>query len=214
MVEEAIRNGTWIPPPTRDGSINPGAKPDMFEAFLMNEKGAIVDENAGGGREYGKKEDVEWDAIMPFSATYLQPPKDARASPTPPPATPSTPLTARFRSLFSTRRLAADAPSTLLPLASVSPLTTSPASPGPNGLGGQPEALPPPVPSTLRVAVLIAMPSPVHGDGKSESGSGGDEESVPHVEFGVMDVCLSEDTAADGDAEGRKRMSEESDSER
>lgn len=71
----------------------------------------------------------------------------------------------------------------------------------------QPETPPPPTPSTLRVAVLIAMPSPaLHGHHESAGSCSGEQESIPHVEFGVVDVCVGESAGG----ERQKRSSEES----
>jgi len=197
MVEEAIRNGTWIPPPTRDGPVNPGAKPDMFEAFLAGEKGHDI-QNDTGREYYGKKEDVEWDSIMPFSATYLQPQNDPNV-PSTHTISPSTPLSSRLRSLFPARRYDTDHQ---LPLSTITP----PASSAPNGFGEQSEVSPPA--QALRVAVLIAMPALHKSEDENGSGSG-EEDSIPHVEFGVVDVNVGEVMREnDDDAERRKRLSE------
>jgi hypothetical protein len=72
LVEEAIRNGTWIPPSTsRDGSVNPGAKPNMFEAFVSGEKGPLEHRKPNESAYGHGKEDVDWDAIMVCCLTSI-----------------------------------------------------------------------------------------------------------------------------------------------
>lgn len=76
MVEEAIRNGTWIPP-TANGSSGRGKvdlskKPVLFEAYVPG-----LDNEHDGGEKLHKTEDQidwDWDSIRPFSAAYIPPP--------------------------------------------------------------------------------------------------------------------------------------------
>jgi len=80
MVEEAIRNGTWVPPapPTRPARVDLSKKPVLWEAYLDG-KGDVVGYTPGGDNgkkindswrtEYSK----EWDMIKPIAVAYLAP---------------------------------------------------------------------------------------------------------------------------------------------
>jgi len=173
--EESLRNGTWI-------TSNNIDKPRMFEVFLASDK--CIPGN-GYGYANRKNDDVDWGALMPFSATYLPP----HGAPLP---TPSSPNIAWFEFCY---------PSTLLVPAG-SPLTTSPPSPGQNSLCQQDIGRR----SLLRATFLIAMPS----SGLYEKGTDG-EKTFPHAELGVVDVCLGEDASEEGDRDvsERKRSSSE-----
>jgi len=94
MVEEAIRNGTWVPPapPTRPPRVDLSKKPVLWEAYI-DEKGDLLGHGANGGN--AKINDVwrmenakDWDMIKPFAATYLS---ASETSVTPPlPGVPSS----------------------------------------------------------------------------------------------------------------------------
>jgi hypothetical protein len=99
MVEEAIRNGTWVPPapPTRPVRVDLTKKPVLWEAYIDG-KGDLIGHAADGGVDEGRKiNDVwrmenskEWDMIKPFAAAYLAP--NAATTNTTGPATPGTPM--------------------------------------------------------------------------------------------------------------------------
>jgi len=138
-------------------------EPDIFEVFLACEEGAASN-GTESGHVYGQ-EDVHWDAIMPFSATYLPPRDKPDTSPTPSPAYPSTVHTSPRHNAYPS--------STLTSLSPGSVLTTALA---PNLALRSDTWLPS---SMLRAVVLIAMPS-VAPRGR-------------HVEFGVVDVCVGDE---------------------
>ncbi|KAJ7291593.1 hypothetical protein C8J57DRAFT_1273470 [Mycena rebaudengoi] len=63
MVEEAIANGTWIPPAPRI-KVDLRKKPKLWDAYVSPPPGA------GEGKE--------WDRVMPFAASYARPPAPSR----------------------------------------------------------------------------------------------------------------------------------------
>jgi len=225
MIAEAIANGTWFPNAANDDH-HPGEKPGFFEAFVSGAGagGRPKDGGGVGGNEKavienrGEKEDIDWQDIMPFSATYLIDDTDTDGSkPVSTPiattattTSPQTPLSARHRFASAFRRVRARAtPAPLLPLP-VSARAANPpspfllASPSPSRSARDeepsspmtptptPSAMPIPVPSTIRVAVLIAMPVPPPAAAAAAQATSvygnEEEEEIPHVEFGVADV--------------------------
>lgn len=68
MVEEAIRNGTWIPPtqPSRPARVDLSKKPVLWEAYIDDK----------GGPPGQTEQSREWDLIKPFSAAYFNKPVD------------------------------------------------------------------------------------------------------------------------------------------
>lgn len=205
LIAEAIANGTWFQNPTAPPPV--GDKPAFFEAFVAGSKGENAEKNPV------ETEDVDWQDIMPFSATYVHTPSDktedgkSTTVTAPPNITTSTPRRiATFASAL--RRVAPRTPTALLP-PPVSAGMSSPPSPfspsPPNGAATPAAPTPsPPSPgspidasfspssssSTLRVAVLIAMPTPPQAPVPSGSRTayGEEEEDIPHVEFGVAEV--------------------------
>nr|GAT49521.1 predicted protein [Mycena chlorophos] len=70
MVEEAIANGTWIPPAQRV-RVDLRKKPRMWDAWMAPPTRAVAvgqeaDELKGGRND-------EWGAVMPFAASYIPP---------------------------------------------------------------------------------------------------------------------------------------------
>ncbi|PPQ68246.1 hypothetical protein CVT25_005315 [Psilocybe cyanescens] len=81
MVEEAIRNGTWVPPspPSRPVKVDLSKKPMLWEAYI-DAKGDIVEYSAHGTSGTGSRKindawraehSKEWDTIKPIAVTYL-----------------------------------------------------------------------------------------------------------------------------------------------
>ncbi|KAJ3509730.1 hypothetical protein NLJ89_g5063 [Agrocybe chaxingu] len=100
MVEEAIRNGTWVPPAPANTSRSPrvdlSKKPILWDAYIgkdgglvgYGKDGAFYSAGGAGSEKISNawradSSTVEWDAIRPFSAAYVGPESDS-----PPPATP------------------------------------------------------------------------------------------------------------------------------
>ncbi|KAJ2914670.1 hypothetical protein MD484_g5737, partial [Candolleomyces efflorescens] len=87
MVEEAIRNGTWVPqnvPPSgRAPRVDLSKKPVMWEAYLGGggiyraEKGGrdLASSYSSGGEKasIGGLDGAEWESIKPFYASLVQP---------------------------------------------------------------------------------------------------------------------------------------------
>ncbi|KAJ6517592.1 hypothetical protein DFH09DRAFT_234708 [Mycena vulgaris] len=128
MVEEAIANGTWVPPAPRV-KVDPKKKPRLWDAYLAPPVNVPV---GSGGEVEGEREKDEWEAIMPFAASYTPP------SHAPPPSTASLPSAST------------PTPSPAHPPASANALNGKAAEQEEIGLE-QPR---------VRVAVLIAMPIP------------------------------------------------------
>lgn len=186
MVEEAIRNGTWVPPsPGGLGGFGMGRsgrdrvdldkKPKMWEAFVE------------------KKEDVkgyvesewDWDSIRPFSATVATSPAPSQPPPQPifPPlaTTDSGPLaityndttpndtnnTTQEQGVPFTRRirqLISPAPSPVIPPL---PERNIQSNVDPHSSPNAIEVVLPSGPQKIRVSVLIVMPSPPHSPRRS-----------------------------------------------
>ncbi|KAF9470276.1 hypothetical protein BDN70DRAFT_727849 [Pholiota conissans] len=81
MVEEAIRNGTWVPPtpPTRPARVDLSKKPVLWEAYI-DEKGTVQgmyasdshgDRKAATSEHWRAEHSKDWDTIKPFSAAYV-----------------------------------------------------------------------------------------------------------------------------------------------
>ncbi|KAF8809893.1 hypothetical protein BYT27DRAFT_7187159 [Phlegmacium glaucopus] len=82
MVEEAIRNGTWVPPspPTRAPRVDLSKKPALWDAYLGDGHGHLGETK---GLEPGTGQDLrigsnwklenskDWESIKPFYADYI-----------------------------------------------------------------------------------------------------------------------------------------------
>ncbi|KDQ23657.1 hypothetical protein PLEOSDRAFT_1108139 [Pleurotus ostreatus PC15] len=186
MIEEAIRNGTWVPPAAASSRrVDLSKKPKMYEAWISH--GNIQDNRA--------VEHPDWEGIMPFSVLYTLSNKPAAGTPqastsinnnstnhiTPPTSNadartgaPARSRLSRFSPLSLFRRPVAPA---------ASPSGASPASPagdaannaagvgnaagnsgssGSHGNEKQPVAQVDGRKSKVQVAVLIAMPNASH----------------------------------------------------
>ncbi|KAJ7595047.1 hypothetical protein C8J56DRAFT_777416, partial [Mycena floridula] len=193
MIEEAIRNGTWIPP-AAGRRIDPSKKPKLFEAHLA------------APPTHGPSFDTqEWDGIMPFSVTYATPPTagistalDEQNNDTASANLQGGLMASRMRSTW--RRFLGNSPASpsssapIIPLSNVPSTTRStPATPN----GHDTPAIPPvpsPAPS-LRIAVLIAMPSPTPLQAAIQHSQDLEEDELPHIEFGVAEIDVQEEHA-------------------
>jgi hypothetical protein len=189
MVEEAIRNGTWVPttPPARNSRVDLTKKPELWEAYLGSGGWHL-----GGGKEldidtnWKSESSREWESIKPISAGYI----DSVSCSTPDPTSLSTPASipiptpinvsaprrdeeenrrvaevssAPARSLFTRARTFLNSNSNV-PASSSADNETNSRSISTNismtELGSS-------SPSAIRVAVLVAMPSPSSSYGSS-----------------------------------------------
>ncbi|KAL1745596.1 hypothetical protein HDZ31DRAFT_63005 [Schizophyllum fasciatum] len=163
LVEEAIRNGTWVPPPTRP-RVDLSKKPKLHEAFLDSH--SIQHQRQSGRAE----EWLSWDGIFPFSATYI-----TANYPTPPrpigvPTEVSPPPPARrWWWPWSRGRSSDSATGVQTELAERTP--SQPAEP-----------------TRVRVGVIVAMPAP--HEAKTNGGAAAGEEPLPPLEMGITDVYL------------------------
>ena len=191
MVEEAIRNGTWVPPapPSRPVRVDLSKKPVLWEAYIDN-KGSISYSHGGGqslNPEWMTDQAKDWDMIRPISAAYLASSTalgpttsvPTAADPTPPNPIPGpTPVdelpshsdasstrTPRHRAIFSrAMRMLNPTPVQTSPLPAAN-LSNANINAGGSGAGDAHILMTEldgntPSPSLIRVAVLIAMPSP------------------------------------------------------
>jgi len=200
MVEEAIRNGTYVAPAERRrfGEGPPQKKPEMYDSYLQDDD-----------------ELEKWGGLMPVAAALVRPAEEP-ASPTTAPVT----ATAEWRSgsflspyLPIRHARQAPAPAATAPSASSAPQADDRA-PFPAAAAAEPPA--------VRIAVMIAMPSEARsaarddrrsGRGSSmSSGSGSrlgkekasesrvdvhsassaleEEPELPHIEFGIAEVPI------------------------
>ncbi|KAK0479881.1 hypothetical protein EDD18DRAFT_1206692 [Armillaria luteobubalina] len=85
MIEEAIRNGTWIPPTNGRGMrYDPSQKPIMHEAAMNVQKNHH-----------------DWEACKPFSVSYTVAAQNRTAPPAPPPPLQDNSARARLRRIWS-----------------------------------------------------------------------------------------------------------------
>ncbi|KIM42016.1 hypothetical protein M413DRAFT_445201 [Hebeloma cylindrosporum] len=193
MVEEAIRNGTWVPPspPSRAAKVDLSKKPILWEAYIDN-KGSISYSHGGGGSinpDWTAEQPKEWDMIRPISAAYLpsstameptdSTPTNPIPGPTPidePPSDPGASPTriSRPRAIFSrAMRMLNPTPVETSPLP-VANLPDANTNAGVSGAGDAHISMTEldekrQSPSLMRVAVLIAMPSPPSSSSSSSS---------------------------------------------
>ena len=172
MVEEAIRNGTWIPPsPGRLGGFGIGRsdrvdlnkKPKLWEAFVEK----------SDPKGYAEA-DWDWDSVRPFCATIVT----STGPSVQPPPQPIFPSTASDSGQMPATNFplndSANMPSQRLPLHQrirqfvsptpptfITPLPeqTVPTNTNDNSSPNVNEVVLPSGPQKIRVSVLIAMPS-------------------------------------------------------
>ncbi|KAK1227479.1 hypothetical protein PQX77_009525 [Marasmius sp. AFHP31] len=184
MVEEAIRNGTYVP--GRSGGVDLGRKPVVWEAWL------------GGGMYVGEK---CWKDVMPISLQMVNEENDRKTNSELNPSSPSPPAS-RLRSLPFMRRTSSErsspwssiflyTPAFDVPPSHSSPQARSSSTPAPS--------LPPPqtvdfdskspVTLRMRVSLLVAMPSPHPQPFVSPSKPENDDDvELPHLEVGSVEV--------------------------
>jgi len=246
MVEEAIRNGTWVPPapPTRPPRVDLSKKPTLFEAHLGGgswqggEIKGLNGKDLGIGTNWTVENWKDWESIRPISVDYV--PSGTPAShltslpvpiSVPAPITPSAPngdeenqQTAEV-STAATPSLLTRVTSFWSPTSqSTSPLPASSTS-ATNLNRNTPTNIPmtelrSPSPSAVRVAVLIAMPSPpsFHGSSTARSSSfsssnvptsshplDDEEQPLPQLEMGVVEIPLGPSQNSTGWDNTRRR---------
>ncbi|KAH7911844.1 hypothetical protein BJ138DRAFT_1112834 [Hygrophoropsis aurantiaca] len=165
LVEEAIRAGTWNPNQAYDPHSGRrrreiGEKPKLWETWLRN--GEDGDNTTEKGR---------WDDIMPVHAAYLDLSSPSAPAPTNDPVSrsESPPRTSRFLRPFQRRAPPSPSPPVISP-----PIDSSSADISPRSRSPSP---------TVRLAVLIAMPSPPPQHTREDDGP-------PIVEIGITDVVV------------------------
>ena len=245
MVEEAIRNGTYIPP----AHVDLSKKPQLWEAYLggggwqLGSIGSGSDnkKELGIGTDWKSEYSRHWESIKPICASYTEPLTSVTYSdPTPNltslsplfsiPAPTSAPRGDDEENLRRTAEVSTTTPSSLTrrsriflnPNSSVS--TSSSTDNGTNARPIPADILitdfssnaPPP---TVRVAVLIAMPSPPPSHGSSTNSTplsaslscktqpttshsfellstspttlrNEEQQPLPHLEIGIVDVVM------------------------
>lgn len=195
LVEEAIRNGTWVPPPpllsARTPRVDLSKKPVMWDAYLGSNEPDSHRGSYGGSMSH---EDVkDWEAIKPVSAAYLAPRTvtdlsgNSKASPNaalaPTTTTATSMLVSGLRAipglmLDGLKWMAGYPPSARrssdLSSAQGNIHGLGSDTPGDAGLGkveNPPSSGPDGGPPVVRVAVIIAMPHPPKPTTASSSSS-------------------------------------------
>ena len=213
LVEEAIRNGTWIPPsPEERGTgssrnrVDISKKPVMWDAYVGEKDrelglGSSISRERGGEKQHDGQTEWDWDSIRPFSAAYLAPPPGAPSKPLRLPSSDNTPNQVYPPRLSYARRfmrfIRPDDPSSQpFPLNQRRLSTVNlDASEGVDWAGH---------PKKLRVAVLIAMPRPPSERNSSASSASSqhsisiqrephnddedEDKEIPLVEFGIAEL--------------------------
>jgi hypothetical protein len=183
MVEEAIRNGTWIPPSpgglggfgiglTGRDRFDPNKKPQMWEAYVEKKEDL---------KAYTESE-WDWESVRPFSAIVATSNAALPVVPSPPDDSPSDPVSTRNTITIDTNNATMNneavpltrrilqfinpPPPTLvsaLPEQNIRPNDNANSSPNVN------ETTLPSGPQKIRVSVLIAMPQPHTHNGSRSS---------------------------------------------
>ncbi|KAG6838813.1 hypothetical protein C0991_008195 [Blastosporella zonata] len=174
MVEEAIRNGTWLPPsPGGFGSFGHGVnrrrvdlskKPKLWEAYVGQK-----DKEPKHSGKVDTITELQWDTIRPFSATYVLPPTARNPASAASSMRRTYPTFAgRLRGLFGRPQHAPAPPSTPdeFPVTTMTTTTAIIATPlldvASSDSGPTEAQAPTPAQAQasrkVRVAVLIAMP--------------------------------------------------------
>ena len=176
MVEEAIRNGTWVPPspPSR---VDLSKKPVLWEAYI-DAKGSVSYPHGGIARgksidlDWMMEQSKDWDVMKPISAAYLmsstasiplvQIPTNVSVSSaaTPTPPTPNQAIFSQAMRMLIPMPVQPSPPgpansSSVNINASARRSETGDAHISMEGLDQKRKS-----PSLMTVAVLIAMPSP------------------------------------------------------
>ena len=196
MVEEAIRNGTWIPPTpaVRPARVDLSKKPELWEAYLGDNGWQLGSFGHGSGKELDKNWKFEysrdWESIKPICASYYVAPLTSvpysgstpNLTSLPPPvsiptSTPTNPSAPRGDGDDNQRtpEVSTGTTPSLLTRARIFLNSTSASSSADNGTNAHSNSanislteLSSNSPASVRVAVLIAMPSPsYHGSSTS-----------------------------------------------
>ncbi|KAJ7719936.1 hypothetical protein B0H16DRAFT_393644 [Mycena metata] len=171
----AIANGTWPANRRRENYLATRKRPVMYETY-------VAPPRSGGRSKHDEEE--RWSAMKPFSASDIAPPP---MKPTP------LPLPMSVAHTTSMQHSAAGQMRSVVHR--YNPFRSPPAPPSPVELSAPPPPLPPtdpPMshtsysPSQVRVAFLVAMPSPPEQDQQLVEDDG--EEELPYLEVGVLDV--------------------------
>ncbi|KAJ3476033.1 hypothetical protein NLI96_g11434 [Meripilus lineatus] len=201
LLEEAIRNGTYVPPPPIR-PVDPNQKPVLYDVFLDSEGGLVgVHEHRRNASEVesvesdlkAQKNFGTWGSIMPLAAVSekdVSPPSPPEIVKTPSTATPPTPL----HRVWIPRRLRTRQRSNDVPL-SVLPTSPSPSTPPTETPSDPPSS---PDPESVQLALFIAMPTPQrhqhqhqHSSDHSENDHhADDDEPLPPIEIGFTEVNL------------------------
>ncbi|KAL0068199.1 hypothetical protein AAF712_004860 [Marasmius tenuissimus] len=197
MVEEAIRNGTYVP--GGSGGVDLGRKPVLWEAWLGD-----------GGMYVGEK---CWKDVMPMSLQLVKG-EDDKTNPDMNSSSPSPPVS-RLRFLPFLRRTSSEHS---LPWSSIvlhtPPFDVPSSHPSPQARSSSALASPLSLPAQtidfdsksrvtlrMRVSLLVAMPSPHPLPFVSPSKPENDDEvELPHLEVGTVDV----EVASGGEGVGSK----------
>ncbi|KAG6897626.1 hypothetical protein C0992_012855 [Termitomyces sp. T32_za158] len=210
MVDEAIRNGTWVPPSPGSGAFSFGNNGRRID---LSKKPALWEAFVGSGERHtqrtGKAEAVtewEWDSIRPFAAAYVTPPNQVDSESATSNAIPQerSSLTARLHGLMRNQQQ----PTLHIPtrIRATTPITV-PAATLPDSTAPPPAAPGEPAsPQKVRVAVLIAMPQPPEAKSRSPTPQpaastsatatpprsiADEDQELPHIEFGVAELEVS-----------------------
>ncbi|KAI0920130.1 hypothetical protein AcW1_001952 [Taiwanofungus camphoratus] len=200
QLEEAIRDGTYIPPPQLSRQRKFGEKPSLHDVYLMSDR-----EKGRDHLRSGEGSKNEWNTIMPVAATVMKATAaSSETKPTPQPTPQSTTLMAWLRPL---RRQTQPSAETAIPLSSMAQQQSSTdfLSPQPSSsvplMSSQTESLTGVALSEaeqVRLTVLIAMPT------RHREHHNDDEVQLPHIDFGIAQVPFRADGRG-GVAEGGSR---------
>ncbi|EDR09313.1 uncharacterized protein LACBIDRAFT_326010 [Laccaria bicolor S238N-H82] len=231
MVEEAIRNGTWVAPAPLTSrasrNVDLSKKPKMWEVYLG--QGGF-----GYGEKGGEEYCAQWDAIQPFSAAYVTPTTsdtqdDHRTGSNdqlPHPATTTTSPPRPFFSRIMNRTPSSTSNPSSFPLTTRTNTITSSTDANNDNTDTPSTTIIPPLaptgPPTVRVAVLIVMPfqrtqqshshSSSHSRSRVTSPSEEEEEQLPYLDVGVAELpVLSTDSTEATDRRKESMGSRESD---
>ncbi|KAJ3839173.1 hypothetical protein F5878DRAFT_617302 [Lentinula raphanica] len=206
MIEEAIRNGTYVPPSvlaSARGRVDLANKPKMWEATVRSE---------WNGKEGGWADILPVSAsisspTIPFSITSPSPALESNASPhiaNPTPAPATTSVGSRLRSVTTAPARVAVGMWRLISPSSHhrSDSVTLPTTHNNNDLSSvetKPHQTLPyaemGTPTQMEVAVLIAMPGALAAVA-NRSKEDAEEEDLPHVEMGMAEVVIPSGVAS------------------
>ncbi|KAF9260821.1 hypothetical protein L218DRAFT_561197 [Marasmius fiardii PR-910] len=214
MIEEAIRNGTWIPPAnlSRGGvKVDLSKKPQMWEAMLGG--GGYVDPKVLDVHSYANRKDaLEWSGLMPMSLQVLPEPQLNKDINNPAVSaedvTENNNTTGDPQTLFDriVRFIGWRSRSPTIPTVNSVPARTRPgqesSSPDTSASSDpQPDSLLPTPPIQVQLSVLIAMPSSHPAIPSLKPGEAVEGEGLPCLEVGCIDLRVygEDETAKEAD---------------